>query len=80
MIDRLEDVEHKLDSVIIPPGKEDLHNQLTECFATLRKSFEDMIQGIKVNDMDLFEKANLDNAESRKKIKEFTEKYIISET
>jgi hypothetical protein len=75
----LEDTKAKVMSVPIPPGKSALHSQLLDVLDELQLSFQDMVQSAKMGNMASIESSLRRNEEARRKIREFTELYLMSE-
>ncbi|MCP4350249.1 MAG: hypothetical protein GY795_32635 [Desulfobacterales bacterium] len=79
MIKELKDIETRLMSVVIPPGKSDLHNELITIFIDMRKSFEEMLENAENSNITGVEKSADKNQMINLKLTDYTEKYLKSE-
>jgi hypothetical protein len=75
----LADVEVRLASVPIPPGKRELHNDLHSTVNSLRISFEKMIESVRSGRIDQVEAAVAINEEARGKMRAYLQKCLMSE-
>jgi len=79
MVTHLKNAEIKLNSVVVPPGKEELHKELINVFNTMRTSFEDMMKGVQNGDMNAFEEAHANNITANEMVKKYTQKILMTE-
>jgi len=75
----IQDTESKLDSVLIPPGKNEFHIELIGVFKELRESFENLLSSALSNDMINFQIAHEKNILANQNIRDFTKRYLMSE-
>ncbi len=91
MVKQLKDIELRLQSIIIPPSKNELHKELLQIFTDLRNTFEKMLEAIQNNNAieegitreDALELENtLDTRlnNNNNQLKSFLEKYLMSES
>lgn len=78
LIVNLKNVEEKINSVPIPPGKSEVHQELTQIIQEMRNSFEHMELSARNGDIDSFEKAHQDNIAANNKVKAFTQKILMT--
>jgi hypothetical protein len=79
MATELADVEIRLISVPIPPGKGELHNDLLATVMSLKNSFEAMSASAKSGSMERVEEAVAINEEARRRMRAYLQKYLLSE-
>ena len=72
-------LESKLESVLIPPGKDELYIEPIQNFKALRTSFEDLLSSAFADDMIKFQNAHENNNLANQNIRNFTRKYLMSE-
>jgi len=76
---QIEDVLIKLESIIIPPGKEIIHSELINIFKNMKEAFANMAQNANDRDFEAFQESAKRHAEINEQIPSFLEKYLKSE-
>lgn len=79
IISTVRDTEIRLDSVIIPPGKKELHVELIGIFKELRESFQNLLSSAIADEMSNFNVAHEKNILANQNLREFTKRYLMSE-
>lgn len=79
MIEKLQEIEFKLESLLIPPHKHNLHKELVGLFQTMRSSFQGMIVSVENNDQTKLQSALVQHEKNNEAIQKFTKKYLMSE-
>ncbi|MCV6638332.1 Swt1 family HEPN domain-containing protein [Candidatus Albibeggiatoa sp. nov. NOAA] len=79
MIEKLQEIEFKLESILIPPNKHNLHKELVSLFQTMCSSFQDMIVLVESNDQKKLQSALVQHEKNNEAIQKFTKKYLMSE-
>ncbi len=79
MIEKLKEIEFKLESVLTPVHKRNLHEELIDLFRAMRHSFQDMLNAIEKNDQKNLQLALNKHQENSIAMQEFTKKYLMSE-
>lgn len=80
MVKRLRDIEVKLQSIIVPPLKQKLHDELLQIFMDMRNAIERMLKAAQDNDMLELKNALVKFDDNSQQVKSFIAKYLMSET
>ena len=79
IINQLNNITTKLMSIVVPPGKTDLHEKLITLFSNMKNSFEEMMLYLKNGDLKGVEEAAMKNQSVNNQLADYTEKYLMSE-
>jgi len=79
MIVQLENINQQIGSILIPPGKKVLHQELINIFEVLKNSFKDLLQSAQDGDMIAFEEAYESNIKANRMVQNYTNKILMSE-
>ena len=79
MIVQLENINQQIGSILIPPGKKVLHQELINIFEVLKNSFKDLLQSAQEGDMIAFEEAYESNIKANRMVQNYTNKILMSE-
>ena len=78
-IRRYADLETRVESVLVPPGKEVLNNEMVTALKKVRHSLEQMVVAAKAGDVDRVEALQREYEKANDELREFQEKYLMSE-
>jgi len=78
LVKRLKDIELKLQSIIVPPLKQQLHDELLQIFMDMRNAIERMLKATQDNDMLELENAFIKFNDNNQHVQSFIAQYLMS--
>lgn len=78
-IHRYTDLEVRVQSVLVPPGKDGLNSELVTLLQNVRQSLERMLAAAQTGDVDRVVALQGENEQANKELSQFREKYLMSE-
>ncbi|MEM6868257.1 MAG: Swt1 family HEPN domain-containing protein [Cyanobacteria bacterium P01_C01_bin.121] len=78
-IRRYEDLEVKVRSVLVPPGKKELHDMLIDRLGKVKESLIEVLEAARNNDLDNIDHLQEKNKNANEELRKFQEIYLMSE-